>query len=61
MNATWENDELKHSAIDTDISPDLFVSIMEFCNEPRTRSELQEFCGYKSPSHFRENILVSPA
>ena len=46
-----------HSAAETSISPDQLVKILEFCITPRTRSELQEFCGYKSPSHFRERIL----
>lgn len=50
--------ELKHSAFNTDISLEKLVEILEFCNVPRTRVELQEFCGYKSPSHFREKILV---
>lgn len=49
---------LTHSAIDTDISLEQLAGILDFCNEPRTRKELQEFCGYKSPSHFRERILT---
>jgi len=53
---TW--DVVSHSAIQSDISLSKLVEILEFCNEPRTRAELQEFCGYKSPSHFREKILV---
>ena len=56
--ATWESDELKHSSVDTDISLEQLVKILEFCNEPRTRTEIQEYCGYKSPSHFREKILA---
>lgn len=50
--------ELQHSAFNTDISLEKLIEILEFCNEPRTRSELQEFCGYRSPSHFREKILT---
>lgn len=49
---------LSHSTVKEDMSLHKLVEILEFCNEPRTRAELQEFCGYKSPSHFREKILV---
>ncbi len=48
----------EHSAFNSDISLEKLVKILEFCNEPRTRAELQEFCDYKSPSHFREKILA---
>lgn len=48
---------LSHSAAETDISPELLLRIIEFCNTPRTRTEIKEFCGYKSPSHFRERIM----
>ena len=48
---------LSHSAVETDISPELLLRILEFCNTPRTRTEIKEFCGYKSPSHFREKIM----
>lgn len=51
-------DALSHSTTQTDISLSKLTEILEFCNEPRTRAELQEFCGYKSPSHFREKILA---
>lgn len=55
-NASWNT--LSHSTTQTDISLSKLTEILEFCNEPRTRAELQEFCGYKSPSHFREKILA---
>ena len=54
--ASWNT--LSHSTTQTDISLSKLTEILEFCNEPRTRAELQEFCGYKSPSHFREKILA---
>lgn len=31
---------------------------MEFLTVPRTRKEIQEFCGYKSRDYFRKNILT---
>ena len=49
---------LAHSISNIDISLEQLTEILYFCNEPRTRKELQEFCGYKSPSHFREKILT---
>ena len=56
--STSEEGELQHSAFIMDIGLEKLVEILEFCNEPRTRAELQEFCGYKSSSHFREKILA---
>lgn len=50
-------DSLSHSAIETDLSPELLLRILEFCNTPKTRNEIKEFCGYKSLSHFREKIM----
>lgn len=52
------SDSILHSAKDMDLTLEQLANILSFCNEPRTRKELQEFCGYKSPSHFREKILV---
>ena len=40
-----------------DISLDRLYEIIRYCNEPRTRNELMEFCGYKSSAHFRINVL----
>jgi len=50
--------DISHSASSTDIGLEMLLQILDFCNEPRTRVELQTFCGYKSPSHFREKILT---
>ena len=33
-------------------------ALLEFCEEPRTRIEIQEFCEIKSRDYFRKNILV---
>lgn len=48
---------LSHSAVDTEISPEDLLRILEFCNTPRTRNEIKVFCGYKSLSHFREKNM----
>ena len=50
-------DGLSHSAIDSDISLELLLKILEFCNTPRTRAEIMELCGYKSIPYFRRKIL----
>ena len=56
-NAIEERTELAHNAIQIDISPSKLLEILKFCNEPKTRAELQVFCGYRSSAHFREKIL----
>ena len=33
-------------------------ALLEFCKMPRTRSQMQEFCGIKTEKYFRENILT---
>lgn len=32
-------------------------SLLEFCTIPRSRAELQDFCGIKTEKYFREKIL----
>ena len=49
--------KFQHSAFNSEISLEKLAEIPEVCNEPRTRAELEECRGYKSPSHFREKIL----
>ncbi|MDR9499811.1 MAG: hypothetical protein RI556_11595 [Hydrogenovibrio sp.] len=31
--------------------------LVDFCQTPRTRSELQAFCGLKDREHFRKSVL----
>lgn len=33
--------------------------LLEYCSEPRTRSEIQEFCGIKSREYFRKKCSCS--
>ena len=33
-------------------------ALIEFCEIPRTREEMQEYIGFSSRAHFREDILV---
>ena len=32
--------------------------LLEYCSVPRSRSEMQNFCGIKSRGYFREKILI---
>jgi ATP-dependent DNA helicase RecG len=31
---------------------------LEFCQVPRTKNDMQEYCGIKSDRYFRKNILT---
>ena len=33
-------------------------ALMDYCREPRSRKEIQEFCQIKSQDYFRKNILL---
>lgn len=50
--------DLEHSAVETDISIELFVKLREYLREPRSRAELQKFCEIKSRDHFRNTVLI---
>lgn len=34
------------------------AGLLEYCSVPRTRAEMQEFCGIKTREYFRKKILV---
>jgi ATP-dependent DNA helicase RecG len=34
------------------------ANLLEFCQVPRTKIEMQECCGIKSDKYFRKNILT---
>ena len=51
-------DELKHLGIETDISLEQLIDILKFCEIPRSRAEIQERCGYKAATYFRNKILI---
>lgn len=57
---TWfvkENESFEHSADKLNISIELFAGLKEYLQQPRTRVQLQEFCGIKSRAYFRKTIL----
>ncbi|QEY59730.1 hypothetical protein FXF61_11435 [Pseudomonas sp. C27(2019)] len=37
---------------------DRFTGLSIFCQQPRSRAELQEFCALKDREHFRKAVLV---
>lgn len=50
-------EELKHSSVLTGLDIKEYARIMEYLEIPRSRKEIQEFCGYKSRDSFMKNIL----
>lgn len=46
------------SARYTDYESMEFRELMDFLDIPRTRQEIQGFCGFKSKDHFRRNVLT---
>jgi ATP-dependent DNA helicase RecG len=34
------------------------LTLLEFCQVPRTKNDMQEYCGIKSDRYFRKNILT---
>ena len=56
-NKEEKNDELNHSSVSIGMDVKKFARLMEFLEEPRSRRELQSFCGYKSRDSFMKNIL----
>lgn len=49
--------ELKHSSVLIGLDIKGLAKIMEYIETPRSRKEIQEFCGYKSRDSFMKNIL----
>jgi ATP-dependent DNA helicase RecG len=48
---------LEHSVVKIDIDAELLEKLREYLREPRSRAELQKFCGISSRDYFRNNIL----
>ena len=51
------SEELKHASVLTGLDITAYAKIMEYLETPRSRKEIQEFCGYKSRDSFMKNIL----
>ena len=50
-------EELKHSSVLIGLDIKEYARIMEYLEIPRSRKEIQEFCGYKSRDSFMKTIL----
>ncbi len=54
-----EGGTLEHSAMKLNIDLLLYAKLRDFLQVPKTRKEIQEFCGYKSRDYLRKIILNS--
>lgn len=39
------------------LKPESLTRLLEYCNVPRSRAEMQEFCEFKSEKYFREHVI----
>ena len=46
------------SAVELGINIEIYAKLKSFLQKPKSRKEIQEFCGYKSRDYFRKVILV---
>lgn len=49
--------ELMHSSVTTILDPVQLTDLLHFCEVPRSRAEIQERCGYKAATYFRNKVL----
>jgi ATP-dependent DNA helicase RecG len=40
------------------LSQEKLDALLEYCGEPRSRKEMQDFCGIKTDEYFRKNIIL---
>jgi ATP-dependent DNA helicase RecG len=40
------------------LSQEKLHTLLEYCGEPRSRKEMQDFCGIKTDEYFRKNIIL---
>ena len=52
-----DGESLQHSMVGIKLDIVDYARIMEYLEIPRSRKEIQEFCGYKSRDSFTKNIL----
>ena len=45
--------------VDTEVKlkPEMLMQLLLFCETPRTRQEMQDFCGIKTEKYFREKVI----
>ncbi len=49
--------EIKHSRSKNSLSLKEISSILDYCNVPRSRAEIQQFCGYGSAAYLRKKVI----
>lgn len=52
-----DGESLEHSAMKLNIDLLLYAKLRDFLQVPKTRKEIQEFCGYKSRDYLSKIIL----
>lgn len=52
-----DGSELMHSSVTTILDPVQLTDLLHFCEVPRSRAEIQERCGYKAATYFRNKVL----
>ena len=45
-------------AVTIRLDADKLAALLDYCAEPRTREEMQDYCGIKTREYFRKKILV---
>ncbi len=50
--------EVEHDTISIKLDIKKLTDLISFCEEPRSRTEMQAFCGIKSQDYFRNNTLI---
>ena len=65
LNSTSHDDQEQEKALSgstsakyLDVETAEYAELMDFLNTPRSRKELQDFCGFKSRDHFRLSVLL---
>lgn len=51
-------DESKNGALSVKLDIAKVNALLEFCQEAKSRTELQEFCKIRSQNYFRRNVLL---
>ena len=52
-----KDNELMHFSVSTVLDTIQLRDLLDFCEVPRSRAEIQERCGYKAATYFRNKVL----
>lgn len=59
--ASWTSTNLGTSGTEVStevkLKPSMLEQLLAFCETPRSRQEMQEFCGIKTEKYFREHVI----